>query len=187
MRWLLWCFCSLAESYETINHYHYHYHSRLLLVAQRAPITIGTTLALMFHILCISNLRSWYVSTFSLSFSTICVSFYIATSIMSPSSAACLLLICLVCELVSVCPFWTPSLTVRAYYGMKWNIEWKKKSVWNMEWLKYGMEDLMYGMEQIFQIPCKFHTCTFWRGVAKVRFFFRLNILANRGWVRLEQ
>ena len=26
MRWLLWCFCLLAESYETINHYHYHYH-----------------------------------------------------------------------------------------------------------------------------------------------------------------
>jgi len=27
MRWLLWCFCLLAESYETINHYHYHYFS----------------------------------------------------------------------------------------------------------------------------------------------------------------
>jgi len=27
MRWLLWYFCLLAESYETINHYHYyHYH-----------------------------------------------------------------------------------------------------------------------------------------------------------------
>jgi len=24
MRWLLWCFCLLAKSYETINHYHYH-------------------------------------------------------------------------------------------------------------------------------------------------------------------
>jgi len=24
MRWLLWCFCLLAESYETINHYHYY-------------------------------------------------------------------------------------------------------------------------------------------------------------------
>jgi len=23
MRWLLWCFCLLAESYETIKHYHY--------------------------------------------------------------------------------------------------------------------------------------------------------------------
>ena len=23
MRWLLWCFCLLAESYEIINHYHY--------------------------------------------------------------------------------------------------------------------------------------------------------------------
>jgi len=30
-----------------------------------------------------------------------------------------------------------------------------------MEWLEYGMEDLMYGMEQIFHIPYKFHTCTF--------------------------
>jgi len=26
MRWLLWCFYLLAESYETINHYHYHYY-----------------------------------------------------------------------------------------------------------------------------------------------------------------
>ena len=25
MRWLLWCFCLLAESYETINHYYYYY------------------------------------------------------------------------------------------------------------------------------------------------------------------
>jgi len=24
MRWLLWCFCLLAESYETIKQYHYH-------------------------------------------------------------------------------------------------------------------------------------------------------------------
>jgi len=24
MRWLLWCFCLLVESYETINHYHFH-------------------------------------------------------------------------------------------------------------------------------------------------------------------
>ena len=23
LQWLLWCFCLLAESYETINHYHY--------------------------------------------------------------------------------------------------------------------------------------------------------------------
>ena len=30
MRWLLWCFCLLAESYETINHYHYHYHFEAL-------------------------------------------------------------------------------------------------------------------------------------------------------------
>jgi len=41
-------------------------------------------------------------------------------------------------------------------YGME-----GKKSVWNMEWFKYGMEDLMYGMEQIFHIPYKFHTCAF--------------------------
>ena len=61
--------------------------SRLLLVAPRAPITIGTTLALMFHILCISNLKSWYFSIFSLSLSTMCVSFGIDTSIMSPSFA----------------------------------------------------------------------------------------------------
>ena len=60
-------------------------YSRLLLVAQRAPITIGTTLALMFHILCISNLRSWYFSIFSLSFSAMCVSFGIDASTMSPS------------------------------------------------------------------------------------------------------
>ena len=59
--------------------------SRLLLVALRAPITIGSTLALMFHFLCMSNLRPWYFSIFSLSFSTMCVSFGIATSIMSPS------------------------------------------------------------------------------------------------------
>jgi len=46
---------------------------------------------------------------------------------------------------------------------MIWNEIWngRKKSEWNMEWLKYGMEDLMYGMEQIFHIPYKFHTCTF--------------------------
>ena len=62
------------------------------------------------------------------------------------------------------------------WYGM----EGKEKSVWNTEWLKYGMEDLMYGMERIFHIPYKFHTCTFWHGVAEVRSFFQLNILANK-------
>jgi len=41
------------------------------------------------------------------------------------------------------------------------------------------MEGLMYGMEQIFHIPYKFHTCTFSHGVAVVRFFFQLNILAE--------
>jgi len=61
--------------------------TRLLLVAPRAPITIGTTL--MFHSFdvphsLIFNLRSSYFSIFSLSFSTMCVSFGIATSIMSP-------------------------------------------------------------------------------------------------------
>jgi len=51
----------------------------------------------------------------------------------------------------------------RAYYGMEcYGMEnGKKKSVWNMEWLKYAMEDFMYRMEQIFHIPYKFHTCTF--------------------------
>jgi len=29
MRWLLWCFCLLAESYETINHYHYQWYRSL--------------------------------------------------------------------------------------------------------------------------------------------------------------
>jgi len=56
-------------------------------------------------------------------------------------------------------------LLARAYYGMEWyGMEYGmegKKSVRNMEWLKYGMEDLMYGMEEIFHIPYKFHTCTF--------------------------
>jgi len=49
------------------------------------------------------------------------------------------------------------------WYGMVWNGIWngRKKSVWNMEWFKYVMEDLMYGMERIFHIPDKFHTCTF--------------------------
>ena len=41
-----------------------------------------------------------------------------------------------------------------AYYGMEWNMEWKEK---------IGMEDLMYGMEQICHIPYKFHSCTFWQ------------------------
>ena len=30
MRWLLWCFCLLAESYETINHWHWHWHWHFL-------------------------------------------------------------------------------------------------------------------------------------------------------------
>jgi len=30
-------------------------------------------------------------------------------------------------------------------HTMVWN--GRKKLVWNMEWLKHGMEDLMYGME----------------------------------------
>jgi len=62
----------------------------------------------------------------------------------------------------SVVIVWLPSKG-RAYYGMELNMEWKEKigmeygmaQVWN------GMEDLMYGMEQIFHIPYKFYTCTF--------------------------
>ena len=38
-----------------------------------------------------------------------------------------------------------------AGHTMVWN--GRKKSVWNMQWLKYEMEDLMYGMERIFHIP----------------------------------
>jgi len=41
-------------------------------------------------------------------------------------------------------------------------MEWKEKI--GMEYrmgLKYGMEDLVYGMGKIFHIPYKFHTCTF--------------------------
>jgi len=38
MRLLLWCFCLLAASYETINHYHY-----LIAVARRV---VGSILAL---------------------------------------------------------------------------------------------------------------------------------------------
>jgi len=64
-------------------------------------------------------------------------------------------------------------------------MQWKEKI--GMKWLTYGMEDLIYGMEQIFHIPYKFHTCTFWHAVAEVRFFFHLNISANRIWVRLEE
>ena len=48
-----------------------------------------------------------------------------------------------------------------------------------MEWLKYGMEDLMYRLEQIFHIPYKFHICIFWHDVAEVGFFFQLNKVAE--------
>ena len=44
-----------------------------------------TTLALIFHILCIPNLRSWDFSISSLSLSTMCVSFGIAIYILSLS------------------------------------------------------------------------------------------------------
>ena len=30
MRWLLWCFCLLAESYETTNHWHWHWLARFV-------------------------------------------------------------------------------------------------------------------------------------------------------------
>jgi len=35
MWWLLWCFCLLAESYETINHYHYLFR----MVCNEWPVT----------------------------------------------------------------------------------------------------------------------------------------------------
>jgi len=54
---------------------------------------------------------------------------------------------------------------------MVWN--GRKTSVWNTEWLKYGME-------QIFHIPYKFHTCTFWHGVAEVRFFIQLKMISKQ-------
>jgi len=80
--------------------------SRLLLVAWE----LGTTLALMFHILCIFNLRSWYFSIFSLSFSTrLCVYRLVLRVLLS---SACLLPLSLVCKLVSVYSFWSWSPTV---------------------------------------------------------------------------
>jgi len=49
MRWLLWCFCLLAESYETINHYHYRrYHYAMQprafgdIYCFPVPVAIGT-------------------------------------------------------------------------------------------------------------------------------------------------
>jgi len=78
-----------------------------------------------------------------------------------------------------------------AGHAMVWNGTWNgmKISVWNMEWPKYGMEWKIWCMEwnQIFHIPYKFHTCTFWHGVPEVQFFFQLNILADKAWVRQEQ
>jgi len=47
--------------------------SRLLLVAPRAPITVGTALTLMFHILCvILKLQSFFNSSFVCFFFKIC-------------------------------------------------------------------------------------------------------------------
>jgi len=136
---------------------------RLLLVAPRAPVTIGATLDLMFHILCISNLRSWYVSIFSLSFSTICVSFYIATSIMRPSFG-CLSITNMsglrACICLSVLSSKSNSQGI-LWYEMEYRMKEKVGMEYGMAQVWNGMEDLMYGMEQIFQIPCKFHTCTF--------------------------
>jgi len=42
-------------------------------------------------------------------------------------------------------------------YGMegKIDMEYGMTQVWN------GMENLMYGMEKIFHIPYRFHTCIF--------------------------
>jgi len=41
MRWLLWCFCLSAESYETKNHYHYHASSWTYLIHGTHPIMVG--------------------------------------------------------------------------------------------------------------------------------------------------
>jgi len=53
-----------------------------------------------------------------------------------------------------------------------------------MEWHRDGMEDLMYGMEQIFHTPYKFYTSIFWHYVAEVCFFSVEHINKQR---RLEQ
>jgi len=37
-----------------------------------------------------------------------------------------------------------------------------------------------YGMEQIFHIPYKFHTCTFCHGVAEVQFFFLVEHISKQ-------
>jgi len=42
MRWILWCFCLLAESYETINHYDYQYKESDLPVYNRLPSSVTT-------------------------------------------------------------------------------------------------------------------------------------------------
>jgi len=39
-------------------------------------------------------------------------------------------------------------------------MEWKATKM-GMEWHRDGMEDLMYGMEQIFHTPYKFYTSIF--------------------------
>jgi len=40
MRWLLLCFCLLAESYETINHYHYHLSGHFCLTSWKTRLVL---------------------------------------------------------------------------------------------------------------------------------------------------
>ena len=61
MRWLLWCFCLLAESYETLNHYHYHWQ------------VVGTQFNFLFHfcLLMFSLARHLHYSRFQHSIQSI--------------------------------------------------------------------------------------------------------------------
>ena len=70
MRWLLWCFCLLAESYETINHYHYHYHT-----VKQSPSPVITrplhaTVRCLFHFVCFADLHKSGLSRQSLTYDT---------------------------------------------------------------------------------------------------------------------
>ena len=72
---------------------------------------------------------------------------------------------CLLCRLCQSSS--NPQKIRQAGHTMVWN--GKKKSVWNMEWPRYGMEDLMEWNQTKYSI---FHTCTFWHGVTEVGFSF---------------
>ena len=79
--------------------------------------------------------------------------------------------------------------TLRPGHAMVWNGMWngKKISVWNMEWPKYGMEWRIWCMEwnQIFHIPYKFRTCTFWHGVfLSVEHISRQSLSSTRTVIR---